>query len=80
MLKIYNLLLDSAIASHFHVGPDKLKYMTNWGIAPYVKKQPKDNIGKVEYLVVSFDESLNYTTQSCQMDLFLGYLDNHDHR
>ena len=25
---------DSAIASNFHLGKDKLKYLTNWGIAP----------------------------------------------
>ena len=50
---------DSAIASNFHVGPDKLKYMTNRGIAPYVKEQLKNSIAKAEYVVISFDESLN---------------------
>ena len=41
LLKIYTLRLklfpDSAIASSFQSGPDKLKCLTNWGIAPYVK-------------------------------------------
>ena len=69
---------DSAITSNFHVGPGKLKYMTNWGIAPYVKGQLKNSIDKAEYVVISFDESLNHITQSCQMDLLLRYWDNHD--
>ena len=69
---------DSAIASNIHVGPDKLKYITNWGIAPYVKEQLKNSIDKAEYVVISFDESLNHITQSCQMDLLLRYWDNHD--
>ena len=64
---------DSAIASSFQVGPDKFKYMTNWGIAPDVKEQLRNNIEKAKYVVVSFDESLNHTTQSCQMDLLLRY-------
>ena len=79
MLKIYTVFPDSAIASSFQLGPDKLKYMTNWGIAPYVKEQLRNNINQTEYVVVvSFDESLNHTTQSCQMDLLLSYWDNHD--
>ena len=69
---------DSAIASSFQLGPDKLKYMTNREIAPYVKEQLRNNINQTEYVVVSFDESLNHTTQSCQMDLLLRYWDNHD--
>ena len=52
--------------------------MTNWEIAPYVKEQLRNNINQTEYVVVSFDESLNHTIQSCQMDLLLRYWDNHD--
>ena len=69
---------DSIISSSFQLGPDKLKYITNWGIAPCVKEQLRNNIDKAEYVVVSFDESLNHTTQSCQMDLLLRYWDNND--
>ena len=43
---------DSAIASSFQLGPDKLKYITNWGIAPYVNEQLRNNIDKVEYVVL----------------------------
>ena len=49
---------DSAFASSFQLGPDKLKYMTNCGIAPYVKEQLRNNNDKAENVVVSFDESL----------------------
>ena len=69
---------DSANASSLQLSPDKLNYMTNWGIAPYFKEQLRSNIDKVEYVLVSFDESLNHTTQSCQIDLLLRYWDNHD--
>ena len=51
--------------------------MTNLGIAPYVKEQVKNNIIKAEYVVVTFDESLNHTTQNCQMGLHLRHWNNH---
>ena len=40
----------------------KLKYLTNWGFAPFIREQLKG-----EYITVSFDESLNEVTQTCQM-------------
>ena len=57
---------DSAVAANFHLGPDKLRYFTNWGIAPYMKEQLKVDIDKADYVSVSFDESLNENTQTCQ--------------
>ena len=72
------MFTDSTIASSFHVSPDKLNYMTNWGIAPYANEQLKNNTDKAEYVLVSFNESQNHGTQSCQMDPLLRYLDNHD--
>ena len=69
---------DSAIASSFQLGPDELKYMTNWAIAPYVKEQLRNNIDKAKCVVVSFNESLNHTTQSCRLNLLLRYWGNHD--
>ena len=73
---IAEMFKDSAIASNFHL--NKLKYLTNWGIAPYIKEQLKDEIAKSEYIVVSFDESLNKKTQTCQMDIVLRYWDTVD--
>ena len=29
----------STIASEFQLGPDKLKYLTNWGLAPFIRVQ-----------------------------------------
>ena len=51
------MFLDSAITSNFHVGPDKLKYMTNWGIAPCVKEQLKNSIDKAKYVVIKWTSS-----------------------
>ena len=69
---------DSKIASNIDLGKDKLRYVTNWGIAPYIKEQLKDAIAKSEYIVVSFDESLNKKTQTSQMDIVLRYWDTVD--
>ena len=35
---------DSVISSSFQLGLDKIKYMRNWGIAPCVKEQLRNNI------------------------------------
>ena len=69
---------DSDIARNFHLGPDKLKYLTNFGIAPHFKELLTRELAKVEMLVVGFDESLNETTQSCQMDFHVRYWDSID--
>ena len=68
---------DSAISSNFYVSQDKISHMNNLGIAPYVKEQVKNNTIKAEYVVVTFDESLNHTTQKCQMGLHLRHWNNH---
>ena len=67
---------DSTIAFSFQLAPDKLKCMANWGIALYVKERLRNNINKAEYVVVSFDEGLNHTTQGRQMNLLLRCWDN----
>ena len=72
------MFTDSTIASSFHVSPDKLNYMTNWGIAPYANEELKNNIAKAEYVLVSFNEIQNHGAQSCQIDLLLRYLNKHD--
>ena len=69
---------DSAIASEFQLGRDKLKYLTNWGIAPYFNDQLKTDLSKAEYIVISCDESLNHITQTCQIDIVLHYWDKND--
>ena len=63
---------DSQIAEKMELGPNKLKYLVNHGLAPYFKECLSD-ILKSEYFVVSFDESLNATDQECEMDLLVRY-------
>ena len=69
---------DSSIASNFQLGKDKLKYLTNWGLAPYIKECLEDDVSKAPFIVIGFDESLNETTQTCQMDLVVRYWDPED--
>ena len=69
---------DSSIASNFQLGKDKLKYLTNWGLAPYIKECLEDDVSKAPFVVIGFNESLNETTQTCQMDLVVRYWDPED--
>ena len=66
---------DSQIASSFQCGADKIKYLTNWGIAPYIKDLLALEVRKSPCVVVEFDESLNKTTQECQMDIVVRFWD-----
>ena len=52
----------------FQHGPDKLKYVINWGLVHHFKDL-KTELQNSEFLVISFDESLNKSTQNCQMDI-----------
>ena len=74
------MFLDSNIAKQYQMGPDKLKYVVNWGLAPYFKDLLIEDISKAKYLSVGFDESLNKITQSCQMDLMVRYWDVNNSR
>ena len=56
--------------------PNKLKYVTNYGIYPYFKDELKMDISKSPFIVVMFYESLNEITQHSEMDLFLLYWDD----
>ena len=57
------------------MGPNKLRYFVNFGIDPYFKSILNENIKRSSCDIVSFDESLNDMTQSCEMDLLLRYCD-----
>ena len=65
----------SNIDKQYQMGPDKLKYVVNWGLAPYFKDLLIEDISNAKYLSVGFDESLNKITQCCQMDLMVRYWD-----
>ena len=67
---------DSKIAKSFELGATKLKYVINFGIAPYFR----DILQRSDCFVISFDESLNDYTQNCQMDILIRYFDHVDDR
>ena len=71
---------DSKIAQNFQLGPDKLKYICNFGIAPYFKDVLKETLKKSDLYVICFDESLNDVIQSCQMDVLIRYFDFADRK
>ena len=54
---------DSKITKSFQMRPNQIGYSITHGVGPYFKG----------FLVVSFDESLNKKTQTCQMDLLIRY-------
>ena len=64
---------DSQIAQKMRLKPVKLKYMVNHGIVRYVKDILRDDVRKSDWYVVSFDESMNDTTQTSEMDICLHF-------
>ena len=50
------------------MGPTKLRYFVNFGIASYFKFVLIESIKQSLRHIVSFEESLNDMTQSCEMD------------
>ena len=64
---------DSKVSSKMELGPGKIRYVVNHGIAPYFKTILKDEILLSDCFVVSFDESLNQVTQQCKMDLVIRF-------
>ena len=59
----------SPTAQKFQLGPDKLTHVINWDLAPQFKDLLKTKLQNSEFLVISFDESLNKSTQNCQMEI-----------
>ena len=64
----------------FQLGPSKLKYITNFGIAPYFKSVLLERIKESSCSVISYNESLNKKTQSSEMDLLVRYFDEKEER
>ena len=71
---------DSEIVKSFQLGPTKIKYLTNFGIAPYYKSVLLERIKESPCFVISYDESLNPVTQTCEMDLLARYFDETEER
>ena len=58
---------DSQIAQKMWLEANKLKYMVNHGIAPYVNYILRDEMRKSDWYAVLFDESMNDITQTSEM-------------
>ena len=59
----------SPTAQKFQLQPDKLTHVINWGLAPHFRDLLKTKLQKSEFSLISFDESLNKSTQNCQTDI-----------
>ena len=74
MTKLFSSLFpDSKFAQDVALGRTKINYVINFGLAPYFKSLLIEEVEKSPYYVVSFDESLNKVTQTCQMDLIVRF-------
>ena len=67
------MFIDSEIAKSFqHLKPN----LTNYGLAPYFKDALLKSINSYEFLILSYDESLNNVLQEDQMDVYFRFWDN----
>ncbi|CAM4567789.1 unnamed protein product [Leuciscus chuanchicus] len=57
-----------ACASTFICGRDKTAYLERFGVAPYLKKELITRANKDAFIIM-FDESMNTTTKTKQLDL-----------
>ena len=64
---------DSQLAKSFKLGPDKMLYSINFGVAPFFKSLLYEDIKKSCCFVACFDESLNPVTQTCEMDIVIRF-------
>ena len=64
---------DSEIAKSFSLGADKLRYVVNYGLAPYFHDVLEKKINCAPYFVAMCDESLNKVMQENQVDLLIRY-------
>ena len=55
----------------FSLNRTKSMYVINHGLAPYFQTLFIDALGKSEIHVYSFDENLNDSTQTSEMDLYV---------
>ena len=69
---------DSKIAKSFQLGPGKLKYICNFGLAPFFKIILAKKLKKSEHYIISYDESMNEVTQNCRIDILIRYFDEDD--
>jgi len=54
----------------------KLTYTIVHGLAKHFLHELQDNIKKVDFFTIAFDESLNKISEKEQMDIFIRYWDD----
>ena len=59
---------DSELAKSFTCGENKTAYLSKYGIASFIKSELSRSVQDKQY-VLMFDESMNKTTKSKQMDM-----------
>ena len=64
----------------FQMSQSKSMYVVNHGLTPYLKSVFKTDLHKADFLVYSFDESLNDVTQAIEMGLHVRYWDPIENR
>lgn len=62
-------------AKTFSCGKDKTSYLAWFGLVPYIKRQLLSSVNQGSF-VLMFDESMNRTTKSKQLDLHVRYWAN----
>ena len=65
---------DSELVQTFHCGGDKTAYITKFGLAEFIKRELVLKINKGPF-VVMFDESLNHSTKTKQLDIHVRFWD-----
>ena len=65
-----SMFLECSMVQKFQLGSDKLKYVITWGLPPHFKTKLQNS----EFLVISLDESLDKSTQNCEMDIGICFL------
>ena len=64
---------DIATSEQFSLGRAKSIYVVNHDLSPYFKELLTENVNLSDCFVVSFDESFDSVTQSCEMDIIILY-------
>ena len=75
METIKRMCSDSIIAQKLAIKRTKMTYLTNFGIAPYIKSNLKMQLNHESDLVLLFDESLNHDIGQKQMDIHVRFWD-----
>ena len=66
---------NNATAQQFSLGRAKSIYIVNHDLSPYFKELLTESVNLSDCFVISFDESFDSVTQSCEMDIIILFWD-----